>query len=71
MIPTLQHEILGKLGRIFELSPGVRVGQLMAHLDFLADDMFDRGLGDVDDDQLIKVLERHEAELARRETNVA
>jgi hypothetical protein len=71
MIPTNQQEILRKLASICELSPSVRLGQLMAHLDFLAQDMFDCGLGDIEDGQLMRVMERHEAELAQRQSNVA
>jgi hypothetical protein len=33
--------------------------------------MFDRGLGDVEDDQLLQVLQRHESELMARHSNVA
>ena len=71
MIQTTQKEVLKKLASLCELSPAVRMGQLMAHLDFLAHDMFDHGLGDIEDDQLLQVLERHEAELAHRQSNVA
>jgi hypothetical protein len=71
MIPTMQNEILRKFASICELSPDLRVGQIMTHLGFLAEDMFDRSLADVDDDQLLRVLERHENELSRRSSNVA
>ncbi len=71
MTTTTQQEILRKLASICELSPGVRFGQLTAHLEFLAQDMFDQGFGDIEDDKLLRVLERHEAELTRRQTNVA
>jgi hypothetical protein len=66
-----QQEVIGKFSRIADLSPGIRMGQLIAHLGFLAEDMFDRGLADLEDDQLLRVLERHEAELSRRQSNVA
>jgi hypothetical protein len=71
MKSTVQREILRKLASICELSPDVRLGQLIAHVGFLSEDMFDCGLGDVDDEQLLQVLERHEAELSRRRSNVA
>jgi len=71
MISAAQQEILGKLASLYELAPGIRAGQLLAHLDFLAQDMFDRTLGDIEDDQLLLVLQRHEAELSRRKSNVA
>lgn len=71
MNTATKQELIGKLGRLCELSPGVRVGQLIDHLGFLSQDMFDRSLSDVEDEQLLKVLDRHEAELKQRETNAA
>jgi hypothetical protein len=38
----------------------------MAHLGFLGEDYIDRGLGDIDDDELLAVLYRHRAELKAR-----
>jgi hypothetical protein len=70
-IDSTHQEILRKLSRITDLSPGVRVGQLLAHLGFLAEDMFDQGIAELEDDQLLRVLERHEGELSRRQSNVA
>ncbi|MGH7177280.1 MAG: hypothetical protein ACREJC_07865 [Tepidisphaeraceae bacterium] len=71
MMSQNQQEMLRKLASICELSPTVRLGQLLSHLGFLAEDTFDRGLADVQDDELLGVLQRHEAELARRHSNVA
>ncbi len=71
MINSTQQEILRKLSRLAELSPGIRLGQLLTHLGFLAEDMFDQSLADLEDEQLLRVLERHESELARRQSNVA
>ena len=71
MIARVQEEIMAKLAALCELSPDVRVGQLMAHLGFLAEDMFGRGLWDVDDEQLLAVIERHRQELAARRVDVA
>ena len=71
MIPRIQQQILGKLAGLCELSSEVRLGQLLAHLGFLAQDMFDRSLWDVDDEQLLQVIERHRAELSARQANVA
>jgi hypothetical protein len=70
MITPTQQEILRKLPRLFNLSPGIRAGQLMSHLGFLAEDMFDCPLADLDE-LLLKVLERHESERAQRQSNVA
>jgi hypothetical protein len=71
MIPQTQQEVIKKLASLCELAPGVRIGQLAAHLGFLAEDMFDRGLWDIDDEELLRVMERHEAELLSRQSNVA
>ena len=71
MIPQIQQDILRRLTTLCELSPGVRIGQLVAHLGFLAEDMFDRSLWDINDEQLLQVIDRHAAELASRQSNVA
>ena len=71
MTTTSQQDILRKLATLCELSPVIRTGQLMSHLNFLADDMFDRGLADIGDDELLQVLERHEKELTQRQSHVA
>ncbi len=71
MTNVTQQEVLQKLSRIVDLSKEIRIGQLMAHLGFLAEDMFDRGIAELEDDQLLRVLERHEGELSRRQSNVA
>jgi hypothetical protein len=71
MIPQVQQEIVRRLGGLCELSPGVRVGQLVAHLGFLAEDAFGRGLWDLDDEQLLEVIRHHETELTSRQSNVA
>jgi hypothetical protein len=57
---------LAVLAEVWALSPDVRLGQLMAHLGFLGEAHLDRGLGDIEDDELIAVLYRHRAELAAR-----
>ncbi|MBC7819613.1 MAG: hypothetical protein IAG10_22255, partial [Planctomycetaceae bacterium] len=47
--------------------PDYRFGQMLGALDVLSEDMFDRSLWDVKDDQLVEVIERFQADLARRE----
>jgi hypothetical protein len=71
MIPSTQQEILRRLADLCELSPGIRTGQLLSHLNFLSDDMFDRPLAEVEDAELLQVLKRHETELVQRKSNVA
>jgi hypothetical protein len=62
----VQKEALAALADVWELSPDVRLGQLMAHLGFLGEIHASRGLGYIEDDELIAVLYRHRAELLAR-----
>ena len=62
----LQKEALAVLSEVWELSPDVRLGQLMAHLGFLGEVHVERGLGYIEDDELIAILYRHRAELLAR-----
>jgi hypothetical protein len=66
MIPPTTAEALSLLGELCELSPDVRIGQLLAHLGFLGEDQTGRSLWDINDEQLLAVLERHRAELVGR-----
>jgi len=63
-----RREIVELLGEMCELSPDVRVGQLLAHLGFLGEDETGRTLWDLDDEQLLAVLYRHRAELLARQS---
>lgn len=54
------------LAEVWALSPDVRLDQLMAHLGFLGEVHLGRGLGYMDDDELLSVLYRHRAELEAR-----
>jgi hypothetical protein len=62
----MQREALAVLAEVWELSPDVRLGQLMAHLEFLGEAHLGKGLGDIEDDELIAVLYRHRTELRAR-----
>lgn len=62
----MQREALAALAEVWALSPDVRLGQLMAHLDFLSEAHVGKGLGYVEDDELIAILYRHRAELRTR-----
>jgi hypothetical protein len=62
----LQREALAVLAEVCDLSPDVGLGQLFAHLGFLGDAHIGRGLGYIEDDELIAVLYRHRAELQAR-----
>jgi hypothetical protein len=66
MTPDLHREAVAVLAEVWALAPDVRLGQLMAHLGFLGEAHLGRGLGDIDDDELLSVLYRHRAELLAR-----
>jgi hypothetical protein len=66
VITHTQQEVLAVLAEVAELSPDVRLGQLMAHLGFLGEVHLDRSLGYIDDDELLSVLYRHRDELRAR-----
>ena len=61
-----QRQAVALLSEVWSLAPDVRLGQLMAHLGFLGEAYIDRGLGYIEDDELIAVLYRHKAELLAR-----
>jgi hypothetical protein len=69
MIEPLQQDILRSLAALCELSTGLRFGQLIANLGFLAEDMSDRTLWDIEDAELLQVIERHRADLSQRQPN--
>ena len=71
MISEERREALNLLADVVALSPDVRLGQLLAHLGFLGEAYLDRGLGDIDDDELIAVLYRHKAELVARSQGIS
>ena len=63
MISPVRQAVLDKLVQICELSPDVRVGQMLAHLGFLSEDFDGQSLGVVEDEALLAVAERHLANL--------
>jgi hypothetical protein len=62
----VQREALGVLAEVSALSPDVRLGQLFAHLGFLSEAHGGKGLGYLEDDELLAILNRHRAELLAR-----
>lgn len=68
MTTPTQTESLSVLAEVLDLSPDVRLGQLLAHLGFLGEDQTGRSLWDIDDEQLLAVLYHHREELASRTT---
>jgi hypothetical protein len=65
MTPDVRREALAALAELSDLVPEVRIGQLVAHLGFLSEDEGRRGLGDIEDDELLAVIRRHRQEVAR------
>ena len=68
MIPITRHELMERLADIHQLSPDIRFGRLLANPGFLVEDETDQPLRDVADDRLLEVMERHRANLARRQS---
>jgi hypothetical protein len=66
MNSDVQREALAILAEVWALSPDVRLGQLFAHLGFLGEAHLGRGLGDIENDELMSILCRHRAELLAR-----
>lgn len=66
MMSDLQRKALAVLTEFWALSPDVRLGQLFAHLGFLGESHLGRGLGNIDDDELMSIMSRHRAELLSR-----
>ena len=63
----VRQEALTVLAELTLLAPEVRLGQLMAHIGFLGEDQIERGLWDIEDDELLAVLQRHRTELLARQ----
>lgn len=66
MTTDVQRETLAVLAEVLEFAPDVRLGQLFAHLGFLGEAYVGRGIGDIEDDELLAILYRHRAELQAR-----
>jgi len=61
-----QREALALLAEVWALSPDVRLGHLFAHLGFMGEAYLNRGLGYIDDDELMSILHKHRDELRAR-----
>lgn len=66
MNEAIHQEALAVLSEVSRLSPDVRLGQLMAHLGFLGEAHLGRGLGYMEDEELLAILYRHQTELVAR-----
>ena len=66
MTSDLQREAVAVLAEAWALSPEVRLGQLLAHLGFLGGAHLDKGLGYIEDDEVVAIMYRHRTELVAR-----
>jgi len=71
MNSELRRHVLAMLAEVWALSPDIRLGQLFAHLGFLGETHLGRGLGYLEDDEMMSILVRHRAELIARLTGQA
>ena len=71
MISPNQQTIVEKLLALCDLSPDIRFGQLMANLGFLSEEFENQSLWDIEDEQLLKVIEIHLAQLSQRQAAIA
>ncbi len=63
MTSDIRREALRLLADVWELSPDVRLGQLLAHLGLLGEAHVQHGLGDIEDDELTAIIQLHKSEL--------
>ena len=71
MIDETRLEILRSLGRLSELTPDVRFGQLIANLSYLAIGPTNEAIWDMEDEQLLEAIRQHSADLSQRQSSVA
>lgn len=66
MNDTLRTEILDTLVEVAELSPDVRIGQMLANIGFLVEARAGGSIWDIEDSALMEVVQEHKEELERR-----
>lgn len=71
MMSAQREEILRLLGRLSELTPDVRFGQLIANLSYLAIGPTSEAIWDMADEQLITAMRQTIAGLSERAVAVA
>jgi hypothetical protein len=70
MTESTRAEILTRLGRLSELAPDMRFGQLIANLAFMVAGPWDQTLWDLEDEQLLKAVRQMESDLSQRGAGV-
>jgi hypothetical protein len=63
----LTQQVLSRIAGLCPLAVDMRLGQLLATLGWLGEDITGRTLWDIEDEELLKVVERFQQDLARRE----
>jgi hypothetical protein len=71
MTDSTRQEILARLGRLSELAPDMRFGQLIANLAFMAAGPWDQTLWDLEDERLLVAIRQLESDLSRRVADLA
>ena len=71
MIQSTQQKLLDAHAQLCDSSPGVRFGQLLAHLGFLAEDRGSPGLSEIEDADLLAAMEQHLDETFRCQQPIA
>ena len=64
-------EITNRLNDLRRTCPEMRFGQMLATLGELGQDMVDRSLWDIEDEQFITVIDRFRNDLVQRQSHVA
>ena len=65
MKSSTRREILDALGRLSDLAPDMRFGQLIANLTFMAAGPWDQALWDVEDERLLGAINQFESDLSK------
>lgn len=65
--PKLAQDLLNRIAALCPLADDMRLGQLLATLGWLGEDMTGRNLWDIEDDELLGVVDRFRQDLAQRE----
>ena len=66
MIPQIQQAIFDRISSLCAMSPDIRMGQMFANLGILSEAFANQSLWDIEDDQLLKIIEIHHAQLTKR-----
>jgi hypothetical protein len=66
MTDSLRTELLHTLSEVAELSPDVRIGQMLANVGFLVEARAGGSIWDIEGSDLLRVVQEHKDELERR-----